>query len=164
MLGIYQTSLLLLTIMIIIYIINLYYLDWKLNTLEKKKQFINNVLGTVLLFLGIIKLYNLTSFVSTFNKYDLIASNIPFYGYIYPFLEIILGILFLKQSNIKSLYIFTIIFIGINILGVINGLQSKYKLKCGCMGSFIDLPLSYLTIIENLFILIKTIILLKLTN
>ena len=38
MLGIYQTSLLLLTIMIIIYTINLYYLDWKLNTLEKKKK------------------------------------------------------------------------------------------------------------------------------
>jgi len=164
MLNIYQTSLLLLTIMTFIYIINLYYLQWNLNTLSKKKQFISNVLGTVLIFLGIIKLYNLSSFVSTFNKYDLIASNVPFYGYIYPFLEIILGILFLKQSNIKSLYTVTIIFISINLLGVINGLQSKYKLKCGCMGSFVDLPLSYLTIIENLFILIKTIILLKLTN
>lgn len=163
MYSLYQTSLLLLTLMIGIYIINLYYLDWKLNTVDKKKIFINNVVGTILLLLGIVKLYNLSSFVSTFNKYDIIGAHIPLYAYIYPFLEIILGILFIKQSSIK-LYIFTIVFIFINILGVIKGLQSKHKLKCGCMGSLFDLPLSYLTIIENLFILVKTIILIYLTN
>lgn len=164
MLNIYQTSLLLLTIMIIIYLGNLYYLNWNLDTLEKKKTFLHNVVGTVFLLLGIVKLYNLNQFVSIFNKYDIIGSNIPSYGYLFPFLEIILGILFLKQSKIRLLYPFTIILITINILGVINGLQSKYKLKCGCIGSFIDLPLSYLTILENLFILIKTGILIHLTN
>src|SRR5690606_11421353 len=52
--------------------------------------------GFFLVFAG-FKLLDLKGFVEGYSTYDLLAQRIKSYGYIYPFLELGLGLLFLVQ-------------------------------------------------------------------
>ena len=167
MLSYFQTFSILTLFILIIYIINLYYLKWNIDTKEKKLLLIKNIIASILISFGLIKLYNLYEFVSIFSKYDIITQYLPIYAYIFPFLEILLGlsiIIIKKNIYIQKIYQMIVLYTIINLIGIYNGLQSKIPLKCGCMGSYFDLPLSNLTIIENLMILIKTIILIYFTS
>jgi len=93
MLSIFYSFLIISSILLILYIINLYYA--KVNKI-KNKQLYKNYIGSILILFGILKLINLNKFVDIFRKYDIIGKHIPLYAFSYPFLEIILGILYLR--------------------------------------------------------------------
>ena len=119
-----------------------------------KMKFINNKMGTLLILFGVLKLANLSKFVEIFSKYDIISQKFKIYGYLFPFIEIIIGILLIKgyklnyiYNLIKTLMIISIISVSISII------QGK-KLRCGCLGSFFHIPLSYITIFENIYMLV----------
>ena len=111
-------------------------------------------MGTLLILFGVLKLANLSKFVEIFSKYDIISQKFKIYGYLFPFIEIIIGILLIKgyklnyiYNLIKTLMIISIISVSISII------QGK-KLRCGCLGSFFHIPLSYITIFENIYMLV----------
>ena len=58
-------------------------------------------MGCIFIIFGLLKLYDIHMFSQIFQKYDIISKNIPAYSYAYPFIEISLGIAYLK----KNLYI-----------------------------------------------------------
>jgi len=104
--------------------------------------------GFFLTFSG-FKLIDLSGFQQGYSTYDLIAKRFPFYGYLYPFIELVLGLLFLTNSVTPSILIFTIILMLISGFGVANSLKSKTKFHCACLGTAIDLPLGTVTLIED---------------
>jgi len=116
-------------------------------------ELMNNVMGTIFITFGLLKLVNLKKFAEIFSKYDLVSKRIPFYGYMYPFIEILLGVsFFYKNYRIKS-YIFTIILMVLSLVGVFISIGQGTSLRCGCLGSFFHIPLSYATISENIVML-----------
>lgn len=109
--------------------------------------------GFFLIFSG-FKLLDLRGFAEGYATYDLLAKHWPTYGFIYPFLELGLAILYLGGWFPKMTPILTIFIMGFSTLGVVNSLLKKQKFQCACLGTFLKVPLSSITLIEDLSMVI----------
>lgn len=67
-----------------------------LYTWATKTSFMFNLMGIRFLVFAAFKLVNLKSFAESYTAYDLIAQRAPMYGYIYPLIEVVLGIAYLR--------------------------------------------------------------------
>ena len=96
------------------------------------------------------KLINVKAFADSYSMYDIVAKRIKAWGFIYPFVELGLGIAY--ATNFTPLYtnITTVVIMGISSIGVIESVANKKKIQCACLGAVFNLPMSTLTIIEDL--------------
>jgi hypothetical protein len=106
-------------------------------------------MGIFLINFSLVKFFDLSGFVEGFKKYDLLASKITAYGFAYPFIELILGLLFLMQKHLFFASTATVIVMGFVTIGVIHSIRLKTKLNCACMGNLLTVPLGIVTCIEN---------------
>ena len=138
-------------IFISVFLINYIYIK-----ISKKdtKNIKTNFMGSILTLFGLAKLYDLKKFSNIFQQYDIISKYIPIYSYIYPFIEIILGIHYIKNKNINVINKFTISIMLISIISVCMSLYLGQTLRCGCLGSFFHIPLSYVTLSENILMIL----------
>ena len=140
--------------------------SFKLGIYEMKhfelRMFLHNFMTGFFLVFSFFKLLDVKAFAESFQMYDLLAAKIPAYGKIYPFIELTLGILCLIHFQEKYVYIADIIIMGFGALGVIQSVVDKRKIKCACLGTVFNLPMSTVTIIENSLMVIIGIILLNL--
>lgn len=121
----------------------------------RNRDFMYNFMGILLIVFSYLKILNVRGFKESFSKYDFIAYYIPFYGYFYPFIEFGLGVFYCIQIYPIVINSIAIVLLVINLLEVIYALIKNKKLECACMGSLgFKLPLSYITIIEDLFMII----------
>ena len=104
------------------------------------------------------KFLDVSGFADGYATYDLLARRWYAYGYIYPFLELSLGILYLTQWQLTATHLATIIIMGFSSIGVINSLLKKQKFQCACLGTVIKVPLSSVTLIEDLTMVIMAAI------
>ena len=95
------------------------------------------------------KFLDLKGFADGYFTYDLLAQKFYNYGYLYPFLELALGLAYLLQFNDPRLHIFTFILMGFSGLGVLNSMLKKRKFQCACLGTFLKVPLTKVTLIED---------------
>ncbi len=95
------------------------------------------------------KLLNISGFASSYRMYDWVAQKIPAWGYIYPFVELSLGVLYL--TNLAPVFTnwATVVILGVSSLGVIESNLNKKKIQCACLGDVFDLPMSVVTIVED---------------
>ena len=106
------------------------------------------------------KLLDLSGFKSMFKTYDPLAAAWPIYGWIYPFIELALGICYLIDFIPPPVLITTIMVLGITTVGVIRVLLKKQNIQCACLGSVLNLPMTEATFIENAVMLVMAVILL----
>ena len=92
--------------------------------------------------------------------YDPLAKVIPIYGWVYPFIELGLGLLFLMRIKITEALIITLIILGITTFGVIKTLLDKKSIQCACLGTALKLPMTKATFIENSIMIVMAIIML----
>ena len=64
---------------------------WKWN------EFMKNLMGIMLITFSYLKLLNPSGFKKSFSNYDYLAKYVPIYGYIYPLIELTLGILYIIE-------------------------------------------------------------------
>lgn len=103
----------------------------------------------MLITFSYLKLLNPSEFKKSFSNY----------GYLYPLIELTLGILYIIEVLINSLVIFIF---TINLIQVGIVLYHGKKLECACMGSLgFKLPLSWVTILEDIFMILMAIIVLS---
>ncbi len=126
------------------------------------KMFLHNFMTGFFLVFSFFKLLDVKAFAESFQMYDLLAAKLPIYGKIYPFIELGLGILCLIHFQVHYVYIADIIIMGFGALGVIQSVMDKRKIRCACLGSVFNLPMSTITIIENSLMVLIGIILLNL--
>ncbi|HEY8280485.1 MAG TPA: MauE/DoxX family redox-associated membrane protein [Bdellovibrionota bacterium] len=110
-------------------------------------------MGATLVALAYFKFLDLPKFAEAFATYDPIASRLFPYGYLYPFFEITAGIGFLLALEVKILSVFVILFLLPTTVGVINALRKKRKFQCACLGTAFNLPLTKVTIVENVLMM-----------
>lgn len=96
------------------------------------------------------KLLDLNGFRDAYATYDLLAKRWKSYGYVYPFLELGLGLAFLFQYELLYALYFSIALMGFSSLGVIQALHEKRKIRCACLGTVLNLPMSTITLVEDL--------------
>lgn len=106
-------------------------------------------MGLFYIVFSFFKFLDLKGFVDSFRMYDPLASNIKLYGWIYPFIELGLGILFLFRLEIPIALVATLVILGITTVGVTRSLLSKQEIQCACLGTALKLPMTEATFIEN---------------
>jgi cation transport ATPase len=124
------------------------------------KMFLHNFMTGFFLVFSFFKLLNVKAFAESFQMYDLLAARVPVYGKIYPFIELTLGVLCLIHFQEKYVYIADIVIMAFGALGVIQSVVDKRKIRCACLGTVFNLPMSTVTIIENSLMVAIGIILL----
>ncbi len=111
-------------------------------------NFLRMFMGTFFLVFAAFKLLDLEGFTNSYIGYDIIAKRFRPYAYSYPFFELALGLgSFLAVPYIN---IVTLFFMAIGSIGVFKELVRGSKIKCACLGTFIKLPLTTISLVENL--------------
>ncbi len=105
--------------------------------------------GFFLVF-SFFKMLNIRAFASSYAMYDLLAMRWQTYGLIYPFIELSLGIAYLTDYKPYTTNLITLIVMAFSSLGVIQSVMNKQKIRCACLGTVFNLPMSTVTIIEDL--------------
>jgi copper chaperone CopZ len=113
-------------------------------------SWMNYFMAGFFLVFSFFKLIDIRAFAVSYSTYDLPARYIPGYAYAYPFLELGLGIGYLLEINTLLVNFFTLILMGISSIGVIQSLINKKEITCACLGAVFKLPMSYLTLFEDL--------------
>lgn len=108
----------------------------------------NAIMGFFFLYFALFKFIDLPGFAEGYHEYDLIANKFKAWGWVYPFIEVVLATLYLLAVTNPWLYIVTIIITVINVLGVSIKLARKEKFMCACLGTVLKVPLTTVTLIE----------------
>ena len=125
-------------------------------------QWMNHFMAGFFLVFSFFKLLNLKGFAESYAMYDIVAKRIKSYGYLYAFIELGLGIAYLIDFNPFITNLVTIIIMSISVIGVLQSVFNKQKIKCACLGDVFNLPMSTITIIEDaLMIIMSAIALIK---
>lgn len=95
------------------------------------------------------KLINLREFASAYGRYDIVAGPWPAWGFIYPFVELILGGSYLGNFAPNATNAATLLVMSVSAIGVIRAVRSKSKIQCACLGAVLKLPMSTVTIVED---------------
>ena len=106
-------------------------------------------MGLFYIVFSLFKFLDLKNFSPAFTKYDPIANKIPFYSTIYPFIETLLGLMFLNRIELFLALVLTLIILSATSFGVLRILIRKEKIQCACLGTAIKLPMTTVTLIEN---------------
>ncbi len=106
-------------------------------------------MGGFFLVFSFFKLLDLRAFAAAYSSYDVIAKRWLTYGYIYPFLELGLGAAYFARLNPFVTNIATLALMLVSLIGVIQTLAAKRKIRCACLGTVFNLPMSTITLIED---------------
>ena len=113
-------------------------------------RFMPNFMAGFFLVFSFFKLLDLTGFASSYAMYDLLAKRIYSYGFIYPFIELGLGIAYLINYKPMLTNAITLVVMLFSSIGVIIAVMNKQKIRCACLGTGFNLPMTTVTIIEDL--------------
>ncbi|WP_339900447.1 glutaredoxin [uncultured Gilvimarinus sp.] len=116
-----------------------------------------------MVMLAVQKLQDLYSFTNSFITYDLLAQRNIRYGYLYPFLEAYAGVGMI--ASIGALWVAPVsLFIGgVGAVSVFKAVYiDKRELKCACVGGDSNVPLGFVSLSENLFMIAGGVIMLAL--
>ncbi|RVQ67233.1 glutaredoxin [Croceicoccus ponticola] len=105
-------------------------------------------------FLAVQKLQDVRSFSTMFLNYDLLARRWLPYGYVYPFGEALAGVLMVAHV-LPIISVPISLFIG--TLGAVSVFKAVYidkrEIKCACVGGNSNVPLGFVSLTENLFMI-----------
>ena len=113
-------------------------------------RFMPNFMAGFFLVFSFFKMLDLNGFASSYSMYDLLAKRVSAYGYIYPFIELGLGVAYLLAYRPMLINVLTLIVMAFSSIGVILAVMNKQKIRCACLGTGFNLPMTTVTIIEDL--------------
>jgi len=116
-------------------------------------------IGLFYIVFSFFKILDIKGFSMSFRMYDPLAKKAPIYGYIYPFIEVLLGVMFLTRFEVNIALVITVIILGVTTIGVTQTLLNKRAIKCACLGTALNLPMTEATFIENALMIIMALIL-----
>lgn len=108
-----------------------------------------NFMGAFFLAFSFFKLLDLRGFADNYRGYDVVARRIPAYGYVYPFIELLLGAAYLTHFQPFATNLVTLVVMAVSSIGVIQSLLNKRKIRCACLGTVFNLPMSTVTLVED---------------
>jgi copper chaperone CopZ len=119
--------------------------------------------GFFLVF-SFFKLLDINAFATAYAGYDLLAKQWRGWGLVYPFIELALGIAYLAHFNPILTHWVTIIVMGFSAIGVIRAVATKTQIQCACLGTVFKLPMSTVTIVEDVGMVLMAGAMLVLTH
>ena len=120
-------------------------------------EFMLDFMGLFYIIFSFFKFLDVKGFAMSFQMYDPLAKKVKAYGLIYPFIELALGLLFLFRYQIQIALVLTLIVLGVTTIGVTKSLLDKKAIKCACLGSVLNLPMTTATFIENSIMIVMAV-------
>lgn len=129
----------------------------------------NVFMGGFFIAFSFFKMLDLRGFADAYRSYDLVAKAVPAYGFVYPFLELGLGLAYLGLANPFHgngsatpffVNVCTVVLMAISLAGVLKAVLSKTAIRCACLGTVFNLPMSTVTIIEDGLMLTMAVVML----
>ena len=117
-------------------------------------------MGLFFIVFSFFKMLDIKGFSISFAMYDPLAKITSIYGWVYPFLETALGLMFLMRFEIDIALIATLILLGITTIGVTKTLLDKKSIQCACLGTALKLPMTEATFIENAIMIFMAVFML----
>jgi cation transport ATPase len=113
-------------------------------------QWMTHFMAGFFLVFSFFKLLNIRGFADSYAMYDVLAMRFKPYGYVYPFIELGLGLSYLLALQPMLTNTVTLLVMLFSSIGVIVSVAKRQKIRCACLGAVFNLPMSTITIIEDL--------------
>lgn len=108
-------------------------------------------MGVFMLVFATFKLVGYKMFAMMFAGYDPIAKKSKIYAHLYPFIELALGVMALLSIGFIITNVTVVVLMGIGSVGVFQEIKKKDEgVHCACLGNVIKLPLSTVSLVEDL--------------
>ncbi|WP_395734008.1 heavy-metal-associated domain-containing protein [Prosthecobacter sp.] len=114
-------------------------------------------MGGFFIAFSFFKMLDLRGFSDAYRSYDLVAKALPAYGFVYPFIELSLGLAYLAHWQPVWVNAATALVMGVSLLGVLRAVLSGKAIRCACLGTVFNLPMSTVTIIEDGLMLVMAL-------
>ena len=124
------------------------------------RVWMHGFMGFFFCVFSLLKLFDPEGFANGFQKYDLLAKRTRAYAYIYPYIELALGLGYFSFAVPSLVYVATIIVMLFGGLGVLIALKHGLKMDCPCMGNILKVPLSTVTLTEDMVMALMAVLLL----
>jgi copper chaperone CopZ len=109
-----------------------------------------NFMAGFFLVFSFFKLLDLAGFADAYSTYDLLAQRWRVWGLIYPFVELALGLAYLFRLWPTLTNVVTLALMLFGSLGVLAALRRRQTIRCACLGTVLNLPMSTITLVEDL--------------
>jgi copper chaperone CopZ len=96
------------------------------------------------------KLLDVKAFADAYRMYDWIAKAVPAWGLAYPLVELGLGLAYAADWAPTATNWITLVLMLVGAGGVIQSNLQKKSIRCACLGTVFNLPMSTVTIVEDL--------------
>jgi glutaredoxin len=101
--------------------------------------------------LALLKLQDIESFSTMFLGYDLLARRFIPYSYVYPYAELLAGVLMVAGALIWISIPVALFIGGVGAVSVFKAVYvDKREIKCACVGGNSKVPLGFVSLTENL--------------
>lgn len=105
--------------------------------------------GFFLVF-SFFKLLDLQGFADAYQSYDILARPFRPWALAYPFIELALGVAYLTRWNLTLTSAATLGLMLVGSIGVLKAVLSKRRIRCACLGTALNLPMTTVTLVEDL--------------
>jgi copper chaperone CopZ len=106
------------------------------------------------------KMLDLNGFADSYSMYDIVAKKFRAWGYLYAFVELFLGLAYAANFQSEIISYVTLVVMSVSIVGVLQSVLNKRKIRCACLGAVFNLPMSTVTIIEDALMIAMSVIML----
>ncbi|MBI1827263.1 MAG: cation transporter [Planctomycetes bacterium] len=106
-------------------------------------------MGGFFVVFSFFKLLDLLGFADAFRSYDVVAGAVPTWGFVYPFVELGLGVAYLASWNLVVTNMITLVVMLVGSVGVFHALLRKRAIRCACLGTVLNLPMTKITLVED---------------
>ncbi|MEZ0277174.1 MAG: MauE/DoxX family redox-associated membrane protein [Roseimicrobium sp.] len=113
-------------------------------------DWMHDFMGFFLVVFSMFKFFDMPGFADGFQMYDLLAKPFRPYAYVYPFIELGLGLAYLARWTPVVTYSVTIGVMLWGAAGVLLALKKGLDINCACMGTVLKVPLSTVALVEDL--------------
>lgn len=120
-------------------------------------QLMPQFMGMILILFSMLKLFDIKGFKQGFAQYDLISMRWTKYAYWYPTFELILGLGFLSGYFLALFSLATILMMSVTAVGVLLALVNRKDIDCACTGALIQVPLSSISLIESVGMVVMAV-------
>ncbi|HNR06113.1 MAG TPA: cation transporter [Saprospiraceae bacterium] len=123
-------------------------------------RWMNHFMAGFFLVFSFFKLLDLKGFAESYARYDILAKRWAPWGYVYAFVELGLGLLYLGGWFPLVTNTITFAVMSLSLVGVLQTVLNKRVIQCACLGKVFDLPMSTVTIAEDALMIGMSLIML----
>ena len=115
-------------------------------------------MGGFFFVFGLLKILKMKDFASAYAEYDILAKKSRTYALTYPFIELSIGLFYFLNFIPIFVNSITTILMSMGAFGVFLKLRKKEKIQCACMGTVFKVPMTWVTLVENILMAFMAIV------